>query len=459
VTERPSRFGATTLARLRPARAQGHRHLLTGSAVLVVGAAIQALSGAVFWLIAARLDPEATVGAGGKLFTSVLFVTYLAGLGLPVSLARYAADRDHDSHTTFTWAAMATVVTSLVFGTLYVVLLHGSATGLLTDVNAVFGPLLFALIVAGAALSLIVDVRCMTTRRWNLVLVRITLVGAARFPLLFLFQHVSPDHRSFWLFVAATGPMAVSGLLGAWWVPRVADGHHAFGPMPARIRATMRYSAVNYLSTLAYQAPYFLLPVIVLANVSNDTYASFNVAWGIVAVAFYVPTAIGQALLAEGGRDGAHVHHQLRLAMWLALGLMIVGSLAAFVGSDLITSVYGEGYREAARILPAMVAAGIPWAVTSLYLSEVRILHRHVATVAITGALTIGIVAPALIFVPDDGLDGARAAWLLGNIAAAVVAVIAVQVTRARNAADPALTDPGAAVDAAEVGISLAEHA
>ena len=177
MTERPPRFGATTLARLRPARAQGHRHLLTGSAVLVVGAAIQALSGAVFWLIAARLDAESIVGAGGKLFTSVLFVTYLAGLGLPVALARYAADRDPESDTTFTWAVLATIGTSLLFGTTYVALFHGSATGLLTEVNPVLGPLFFAVMVAGAALSLIVDVRCMTARRWNLVLARITIVG------------------------------------------------------------------------------------------------------------------------------------------------------------------------------------------------------------------------------------------------------------------------------------------
>jgi O-antigen/teichoic acid export membrane protein len=458
VTERPSRFGATTLARLRPARAQGHRHLLTGSAVLVVGAAIQALSGAVFWLIAARLDPESTVGAGGKLFTSVLFVTYLAGLGLPVALARYAADRDPDSHTTFTWAVLATIGTAMVFGTAYVALLHGSATGVLTDVDPVLGPLIFAVLVAGAALSLIVDVRCMTARRWNLVLVRITVVGFARFPLLLLFQDVSADHRAFWLFVAATGPVAISGLVGAAWVPRIAGGHHSLGPTPERTRAAVRYSAVNYLSTLAYQAPYFLLPVIVLANVGNRPYASFNVAWGIVAVAFYVPTAIGQALLAEGGRDGAHVHHQLRLAMVLALALMVGGSLVTFVGSDVITSVYGEGYREAARILPAMVAAGIPWAITSLYLSEVRILHRHVATVAITGALTVGIVAPALLLVPDDGLDGASKAWLLGNILAAIIAIAAVRLTRAHHAPDPALDEPDAAVDAANVGITLADQ-
>ena len=457
MTERPPRFGATTLARLRPARAQGHRHLLTGSAVLVVGAAIQALSGAVFWLIAARLDAESIVGAGGKLFTSVLFVTYLAGLGLPVALARYAADRDPESDTTFTWAVLATIGTSLLFGTTYVALFHGSATGLLTEVNPVLGPLFFAVMVAGAALSLIVDVRCMTARRWNLVLARITIVGIARFPLLLLFQDVSPDHRAFWLFAAATGPVALSGLIGAWFVPHASGGRHRLGPMPDRTRAMVRYSAVNYVSTLAYQAPYFLLPVIVLANVADELYASFNVAWGIVAVAFYVPTAIGQALLAEGGRDGAHVHHQLRLAMYLALGLMTAGTLVAFVGSDLITSIYGAAYSEAADILPAMVAAGIPWAVTSLYLSEVRILHRHVATVAITGALTIGIVAPALVLVPEHELDGAKTAWLLGNIAAAIVAIVAVRLTRARNAEDPALTEPETAEDAAEVGITL-EH-
>ena len=83
--------------RLRAARSDKHKHLITGSAVLVVGAAIQAASGAIFWLIAAHLDTEDVVGAAGKLFTSVLFVTYLAGLGLPVALARYAADRSESS--------------------------------------------------------------------------------------------------------------------------------------------------------------------------------------------------------------------------------------------------------------------------------------------------------------------------------------------------------------------------
>lgn len=454
----------TATARLK--RARGHRHLLTGSAVLVVGAAIQAASGAVFWLIAAKLDIEGDVGGAAKLNQSILFVTYLAGLGLPVALARYAAGRDEDSDTTFTWAAIATAATAGLLGLGYVAVLHGSATEVLTDWHGVLGPAMFAAITVGAALSMIADVRFMTARRWGLVMARITAVGVIRFPLLFLLRDI--EHRTLWLFVCAAGPVAVSGLLGTLAAPRLAGGRLRLGPRPAASRAAVRYSAVNYLSTLAYQAPYFALPVIVLASVTSEAYASFNVAWGIVAVAFYVPTALGQALLAEGGRDGAHLRSQVRLAMTLALGLMVGGALVTAVGRDLVTSIYGPGYSDAARVLPAMVAAGIPWAVTSLLLSEVRILHRHVATVAITLSLTAAIVIPALLLVPEGGLtpsgiDGASVSWLIGNLAAAVVAVVASRLSHARSVSahrddDPTLDEPATAAGATEVGITLAEH-
>lgn len=434
--------------------------------MLVVGAAIQAASGAVFWLIAARLDVETDVGAAAKLSQSVLFVTYLAGLGLPVALARYAADRDDESDATFTWAVAITAGAASLIGLAYAVVLHmvgdDAPTEVLTDWHPVGGPVLFMLTVAGAALSMIADVRCMTARRWNLVMVRITLVGLARFPLLFLFRE--HEHRALWLFVFSSVPVAVSGVVSALAAPRFAGGRLRLRPRPARARAAARYSAVNYLSTLAYQAPYFALPVIVLASVSEESYASFNVAWGIVAVAFYVPTALGQALLAEGGRDGAHLRSQVRLALLLALGLMTAGAALVFVGRDVVTTIYGADYSDAARVVPAMVAAGIPWAITSLLLSEVRILHRHVATVAMTLALTLAVVIPALLLVPDDGIDGASAAWFIGNVAAAGVALVASRLSLRRMAGepgaddDPSLDEPGTAADAAEVGITLAEH-
>ncbi len=440
---------ASLLKRLRPhrpdsSRMAGHRHLLTGSGVLVIGAGVQALSGMLFSLIAANGDIKANFGNASALFTSVLFVTYLAGLGLPVALARYSADRSDPSHVIFTWALMATVVSSAAACALFLGVVDPKAADVLWSWSSVGGPLLFGVIVLGSAFSLVFDVRCMTMRRWNLVLVRILLVGVAKVALIPLFRH--SDHRALLLFVYLAAPVAASGFVGVAVLPRITGGRHRLGPMPPTARSAVRYSLVNYLSTLAYQAPYFALPVIVLVNVDAATNSSFYVAWGIVAIAFYVPSAIGQALLAEGGKDGSQVRSQVRLAILLAVGLMGAGTLATFLGKGVVTAAYGPAYHDAARILPAMMLAGIPWALTSLYLTEVRVMHRHLATVVITVTLTLAIIVPALVLVPghgpEHGLNGASLSWLLGNVVAAVVAAIATLAGRSRARAKPAERDP-----------------
>ena len=424
-------------------RAGKHRHLLAGSAALVVGAAVQAVTGAVFWLVAARIDTTDDVGRATALFTSTLFIAYLAGLGLQVSLARFAPGRDEESHAVFSWGVLATIVSCTVVASGYLVLVDTEATRSLTDWHPVLGPVLFVAAAIGAAFTLIVDVRWMTVRRWALVLLRIVIVGVLRFPLLLLVP--AGDHETVQLFAVAALPLIITGVGGVVAMPRVSGMRHRLFPLPASRRAAVRYSAVNYVSTLAYQAPQFVLPVIVLLSVDPDRNAAFYVAWGITSIVLYVPMAIGQALLAEGGKDGAELRGQVRVVLVLTTLLMAGAAVVAALGRELITTVYGDDYGDAARILPALVVAGIPWAITSVYLTEARVLHRHLATVTITGVLTAAILVPALILVPDDGIDGATRAFLVGNVAAAVVALISHRLIQRR--AVVVVPEPGAVED------------
>jgi len=437
----PASRRAALLERFRPAGSSrgggAHKHLLTGSSVLVVGAAVQGLGGMVFSLIVAQWDTKAHFGDASALFTSVLFVTYLAGLGLPVALARYAADRSEGSHVVFAWGAVATSISSVVASGLYLAVVHPKAAHVLWDWHPIGGFVLFALVVMGSAFSLVVDVRCMTMRRWNLVLARIGIVAVAKVALLPIGQ--SSEHRPVLLFLYLGGPVAISGFVGLAFVNRITGGRHRLAPKPPTARSAVRYSLINYLSTLAYQAPYFALPVIVLVHVDSATNSSFYVAWGIVAIAFYVPSAIGQALLAEGGKDGAQLRSQMRLAMILAVGLMGAGTIVTFLGKGVVVAAYGQDYRDSAHILPAMMLAGIPWAISSLYLTEARVMHRHASTVIITVTLTLAIIVPALLLVPGTGkghgLEGASTSWLVGNVFAAIVATVVTWVGR-RTTAD-----------------------
>jgi len=422
-------------------RASGHRHLLTGSAALVVTAGVQAISGALFWLLAARSDTQTDVGHATALFTSVMFVAFLAGLGQPVAVARYAAGRTRDDHVLFAWATAATAAAGSVVGLAYLYVVSPAAIDELRDWDPTLGPALFVFLIVGTGLSLLVDVRLMTQRRWGLVILRAVVVAVLRFPLLAL---PVDDHRSLWLFVAGTLPTAVSGLVVTGLLPLVTGDRHRFAPLPVSTRAMVRYSGVNWVSTLAYQAPTFAMPVIVLMNVAADVNASFYVAWGIVGLAGYVPTAIGQALLAEGGRDGAHVRSQVRLALVVAGGLMVAGTVLATAGRQLIVSLYGEDYQAAADVLPPLVAASVPWAITSVYLTEARIRHFSGATIAITATLTVTILGSAFVLVPRHGLDGAAWSFLGGNLVAAAVAFVTHRIGRGTYESEALGTPPGA---------------
>src|SRR5690606_4488138 len=125
---------------------------------------------------------------------------------------------------------------------------------------------------------------------------------------------------------------------------------------------------------------------------------------------------------------------QMRLALTLAVGLMAAGALVTFLAKGIVVAAYGEDYRDSAHVLPAMMLAGVPWAISSLLLTDARVMHRHVATVTITLTLTLAIIGPALIRVPGTGeghgLDGASAAWLVGNAIAAVVAIVVTAISR-----------------------------
>jgi O-antigen/teichoic acid export membrane protein len=415
-------------------QASGHRHLLTGSAAVVATMVVHALTGSAYWLLAARVDAQTDVGHATALYTSVLFVAFLAGLGLPVAIARYGTGRARDDHVLFTWAVLATTIAATAAAAVYLAALHSPAVDELDHWNRVAGPLLFLVLTIGGALSVLVDVRLMTQRRWGLVLARAALVGAVRFPLLAVSVNA---HRPVWLLTASALPTALTGFGGVLAMRAVTgDGLH-LRPTPASARAMVRFSVVNWVSTFSYQLPSFAMPVVVLVSVTARANASFYVAWGVVGVACYVPTAIGQALLTEGGRDGAHLRAQVRLALGAALGLMVLtaGAISALRG--LLPVLYGHEYRQAADVLPTLMAATIPWAITSIYLTEARVRHRTADTVAITVALSLASLVPALVLVPDHGLEAAAASFLFGNLVAAIVAVGAHRRALAASPVDP----------------------
>lgn len=371
--------------------------LLQGSAWILIALALQSVLGFAFWVAGSRVASTAELGRASALYTGVQFVNYASGLGLTVALARHAVDRSRESDSLFGWAIGATVVSSMVGGAWYLAASSSVSTDIVTGSPA--GWVVFGLYTAGSSIGLLADVRLMAHHRWGFMVGRIAVTGVVRLVLVPFHGSIDPDR---WLYHLMLAPLAIGGVAAALLLPRVGAGRISFR-RPAGLASVARYSGVNWAASLASQAPQFVLPLVVAQSVASSTYANFFLAWTVTGLVFLVPGAIAQVLLVEGAKDASgHADHEprsdrAREALAFSLGLAVLALVGAIVAGRLMVVLFGEGYRSAGQTLPLLMAAGIPWSIAAVRLSEARIRRDQLATVAITMTLGLGILVPTVL--------------------------------------------------------------
>ncbi len=426
----------------------GDGEVAQGSIWWVASVAVTAVGGMAYWSLAAKFTSRGNIGLASGLFAIFLFTNYVTSMGLPVAVARFCVGATSSARALFNLAVIYTAITSIVVAAAVVsaaILLRPDRSGEFLAVMRERGGLAFAafpMLVVGQSMAVLVEVRLVTLRLWRWVFLRVVFVAALRIPLLW-FDQLAAD--PFGLFVIMAGLPAVSGVIGVvvlrYATP--AGDRVPLVPIPPETWPAFRFASVNYLGLLASQGPTFLIPLFVSTQLDKDVYAQFYLAWTITTVVFLVPYVIGQVVLAEGSRDeervahGARLHRQVRTGLLVAVGIMGALSVGAFVFAELGTTIlFGEKYPDTARVLPRLVAAGVPWAVTAICLAYVRVRERGVATVAITLSFAICTIVPSAVLVSRSGSAGAANGWLLGNVIAAAIAVAVTLGMTGRKQAD-----------------------
>jgi hypothetical protein len=396
-----------------------HRNEVTlGTAAVAISVAVNAVGGLLFWLVAARVATASVVGESQALYQGLTCVNYLANLGLPVALARYAGAGD---------GALATLMVLIrgAFAVLSAAVFVGAAASTdlldpLWTLPATLSVPIMTLLSVGFALAVLSEVRMLTLHLWGWVAARAVLVALLRLPLVVPLLVADLGRReSLWLFLAAAGPVAVSGYasaVGLWrWHDRTT--HNV---LPTNLRPIVHFAGVNWLGLVATQGPIFVVPLIVAFSVDSASNAAFYVAWNFGAMAFLMPQMIGQLALSEASHHGDRAR-KLFHALKLALVLSCVGSVFAEFGAGTVAAVYGSEYDSVATHLPLLVAASIPWSYTSLGLTASRLRERHGEVLLISVVLLAATTLPPLVLTGRHGESVATWSWLLGNCAAAGV--------------------------------------
>jgi O-antigen/teichoic acid export membrane protein len=378
---------------------------------------LAALSGLLFWMLAARLASRPQViGQATALISAAALLSGLSQAGLGYALVRYlsqARDRIRLVNAVLTAVASMTCAAGVLFflgiglwSPAWVPLLEKGPTGLL-----------FAALLLPLALTLALNWVFLALRKPVYTLVKHLLQLLCALALLGLFFGRGASYQ---VIVAAFAAGTVAGLLagGLWLLPRALPGHRSRPANPFSLgRPFARYAASNFLVDQLQRAPDSLMILIILHLLGPVSSAYFFVAWGMLSGMQGIAGSAATSLFAEGSHQPAAAAKHTRSAARLGLSLALLTAIAVLLAGRLVLGLYGAAYVAGAYgLLQTLALSLIPGIAVPICLSVLRIKNRMKLLMLLSGLSfasgVLAVFAGAIV----AGLDGAGIGWLLSRL-------------------------------------------
>jgi len=432
---RLSRPGGTN-RRIAPWLSALRRPLYTSSLALTATSLVNAASGFVFWVAAARLFRPEAVGAGAALISAAGFLLWVSSLGLEAGIIKYLPQAPDSSALANAYLTVSSLAGGVAAGAFLATLPLWSPALAFIRQGPLAALVFLGVVVAGANCAL-VDYTFVALRRSQLTFAR-TLTQAL-LKLLLLIALASLPSKALGIF-ASWGIATVISLVVALrlFLPRALPGYRPRLSSGRRISGAMaRFSLANYLcSGLFNVAPLSLIPLIVVNVLGARANAYSYVGWGAAAPLLAIPGAVATSLFAEGSHQDQPLASNVARSFKAASVLLLPAVAVMLVAGDRLLLLFGRDYsQETTGVLRVVAASALPVAVTAIYLGIARVQHRLKPLVLVPAAVAVGTLALSYALARPLGILGPAVAWLAihGAVALAVLPGI-LKMPRSRQA-------------------------
>ncbi len=406
-----------------PAPVRRHRALRTStdlSAVLrpfgsLVGAQVIGSGlGFLFWVVAARGVPAATVGIVTAAVTAQMLLGKVADVGVGTHLIGELPRRStRDQRSLLRAAVLVVSSVGLVLGAGFASV---ASLGHATLGQAFDQPLALVVFMAGVAASGVgemLDKAVLGARRSSLQVLRNLVAAGLRFPLAVALIALGMTTTGA-LLVCWALPLAFSGfLVYRRLFPGRAEGPHETGVV-AQAREHGLPALRQHALDLSLAAGPLLMPVVAGATLAPEVNARFAIAWLVATFVFIPPYMLATALFSAS--VNAPLDDYLRRARRTIPGGLVL-SLALCAGAWLLGGtflrVFGEGYaEESALLLALLVPAGL-WMVVKDHIIALWRVQRQVTSAAgLAAGGTLLEVLGAVTGAQVAGATGLCVGWL-----------------------------------------------
>lgn len=398
----------------------GSGHLLRGAYSLIANTAVTSALGMGFWVAAARLFPNTTVGRDTVLISTMIELSTLCQLNMGNAIIRFLPDLGGRSVKALGSAYAISGALALVVGTGFV-LLSSSISSELNFLGA--SPVLaigYVAVLVCWGLFTLQDAALTATRKALWIPVENGVFGVlklAALPLLLTAGVVDG------VFVAWAIPMVlllvpVSLLIFRRVLPKHASTHapqesslQRFGTGPA-----VSFVSQDYLASVFTQACLTVLPLLVIGVLGAKSAAYFAMPFTITMAFDTFAYSASSSLVVEGTLDPERLRELTGVFIRRVLVLIVPLAAVLAAAAPLVMLPFGHSYaNHGAGVLRLLLAASIFRVVIALFSALSRARGRGLRLGVIELALLVIVLAPAIPLAHSNGIEGVALAWLGAN--------------------------------------------
>lgn len=390
--------------------------MLTNSVMLFATSLLMAGFGALFWVLAARLQSAEVVGLAGTVVAASDTLALFAQLGLNIALVRTMPRSRHQAADVLTAVGVVGSAAAL-FALVYVSLLPVTSPRVHEVLASPWAKAMFCLLVAATAVNVLSDnVFLAIDRVRSYLWLNGLALGVAKVLLPFALAGAGV----LGLYGSVGGAALICGAASLVVILR-----HL--PRPTRLRPSAElvhargFAGAGYATVVLALTPQMVLPLLVVNELGAATGAFFFVSIQVVGLQNAIIVAVGNSMYAECERHPERRTAAVRKGGLAMLAVGLVSALAVAVLAPLLLRVFGSSYSESGtatlRVLSlAVLGLGASyWAAMRL-----RIAHRPGAMVAAQVVGTSVVLVLALVAVPHGTVWVAAAlgaGYVVGGLA------------------------------------------
>ena len=381
---------------------------------LILATGLTSGLGLVFWALAARWLPTATVGIGAALVSVMALLANLSTLGLRNGLIRFLPTAGSASRRLIVTCYALCAVTAMAAAGIFLLGQPLWAEKLAFLRGSPLAVLAFIIGTAFWVLFVLQDHVLVGLRQTIWVPLENGLCAVAKIALLPLLAFAGG-----WAVFGATALPAAAAVLVVTtlimrYLRRTTAGQE---PTAIPVSQLVRFAAADHFAALLWMGTADLLTLLVLNEVGPEASAYYFMANTIGYTLYLVISNVGSALVAEGARHPERSVTLARQALWNSARLVIPLAVIGVLLAPFVLGILGPDYAaNGTVVLQLLLISALPQIIVGIAIATARIRRDLRTIMAVYTALAVGSIGGSWLALGAFGLPGVGLACLVTQL-------------------------------------------